>query len=310
MTTLHQAILKTLAYSDIFDFPLRISEIHRYLIEYSCSETRLAKLLYRNNPNPSELPRIKINEWQGYFYLGDKKPVVQQRIKREKIAREKLKTVKESTAVLQWIPWIKMVAVTGRVAALNCEDEDDIDLIILTQKNRLWLSRLFEFLILTGLRRRRKPHQTESLKDKLCPNMYLSEETLKLPHQDLFTANELARMKVVWEKDQAYQKLIEMNGWMKEFLPNWTTTKEQKAKNKKQKHGSKMQNFLFLLGNFSFCSSIFDLLERLARFLQIRYMKRKRTSEIIQNNLLMFHPEDMKEKVLKQYQQAITQHQS
>lgn len=298
---LTQAILRTLIYSDIFDFPLRISEIHRYLIGFSCSEEELSKLLYTNNTNVTEYTRMGINQWQGYFYLGDKKEMVAQRIKREKIAKDKLEKAKKLTAILKIIPWIKMVTVTGRVAALNCEEKDDIDLMIVTETNRLWLSRACEWFLLSLLGCRRKPYQTENLKDKLCPNMYLSEENLELPHQDLFTANELARVKVIWETNDTYQKLVEANRWIYKFLPNWKVRRQfsnSKSQNPNLKQISKVFIWNLALGAWNFC---FDYLERLSKLGQLKYMQKHQTTEVVKEDLLMFHPKDMRKKVLGEF---------
>lgn len=300
---LGQAVLKTLIYSDIFDFPLRISEVHRYLIGLRCLEEELSKLLYTNNTNVNESARMKIREWQGYFYLGDKKWMATQRIKREKIAQEKLEKAKKLTAFLKIIPWIKLVAVTGRVAALNCEKEDDIDLLLVTERNRLWLSRVCEWFLLTLLNRRRRPYQTQNLKDKLCPNLYISEENLEFPHQDLFTANELVRMKVVWEKNGTYQELIKTNFWVEKFLPNWWNLVAEKVENREQRTVLEGRKPRTEKEQSPF--STFSLLERLARFLQLKYMKKHQTTEFVRNNLLMFHPRNMRENVLQEYQKRV-----
>lgn len=308
---LTQAILRTLIYSDIFDFPLRISEIHRYLIGFSCSEEELSKLLYTNNANATEYTRMGINQWQGYFYLGDKKEMVAQRIKKEKIAKDKLEKAKKLTAILKIIPWIKMVTVTGRVAALNCEEKDDIDLMIVTETNRLWLSRACEWFLLSLLGCRRKPYQTENLKDKLCPNLYISEENPEFPHQDLFTANELARVKVIWERNYTYQKLVETNEWAYKFLPNWwdfvskeTEDKGQRTdlENRRPKTEAKRKSASrFLFSRIRFSLSAFGLLECMACFLQLKYMQKHQTTEVVKEGLLMFHPRDMREKVLGEF---------
>ena len=41
-----------------------------------------------------------------------------------------------------------MIAITGSVANYDAEENDDIDLLIVTEKNRLWITRGFVFLIL------------------------------------------------------------------------------------------------------------------------------------------------------------------
>jgi len=75
------------------------------------------------------------------------------------------------------------------IAYLNCPDNNDIDMAIVTSKNKIWTARFFVALVLKTLNLR--PTETKK-KDRLCPSFFFSEEDmnlekLKLNNEDVFT---------------------------------------------------------------------------------------------------------------------------
>jgi len=212
MTKLQRAILRTLAYADIFDYPLTLEEIHRFLIGQEVTKSKLKTILNSQFSIP--------NSQSGFYFLRGREKILATRKKREKWSQKKMKIARKVARWLRLIPTIKMVAVTGALAMENSDKEDDVDLLIVTAKNRLWFSRglVVTFLRFFGLYRRPR-----KIKNMICPNMLLDEEHLVVhkKEQDLFSAHEVCQLKVLWEKDGIYQKFVKENQWAKRFLPNW-----------------------------------------------------------------------------------------
>ena len=52
---------------------------------------------------------------------------------------------------------------------------------------------------------------------------------------------------------------------------------------------------------------IFTKLEALAKKLQLWYMGQKRTNEVVSDSLIKFHPQDVREWVLDEYQKRLRQ---
>lgn len=207
-----KAILRTLAYADVFDYSLTAQEIYRFLI---------AKKRISNFSLKQDLKKLpQVSQKQGFYYLKNREKTVLLRRKREQWSREKLKIAKQVASWLKLIPTIKMVAITGALAMNNSDKRDDIDFFVVTSANRLWLSRgmIVTFLCLTGLYRR-----PNKIKNKICPNMLLDEEHLKIPkkEQDLFSAHEVCQLKLLWNRNETYKRFIKENQWVKKFLPNW-----------------------------------------------------------------------------------------
>ncbi|MBM4402332.1 MAG: hypothetical protein FJ044_03750, partial [Candidatus Cloacimonetes bacterium] len=194
------------------------------------------------------------------------------------------------------------------------DENSDIDVLIVTQKNRLWLARLLAIILMELKGVRRRPNQVTPLthQDKFCLNMFISKESLELPRKDLFTANEFARMKTVWEKENTYQSFMQANHWIQNYLPNWKPNiKSSKFKVQSSKLSSKLKiklPFTFkLLARFY--TLIFTLctnsLETVARIVQLNYMAKRKTTEVVTNGLLMFHPHDAREWVMKTYENRL-----
>lgn len=207
------SILKTLAYADVFDYPLMEREIWKFLIsEKKVSLEKIHKELEQSN--------LPVGSKREYFFLKGRNKVIEIRKIREKWSNEKLKIARRVSEWIKLVPWIKMVGVTGALAMKNSQENDDIDLFFITAKNRLWLSRgiVVTFLRLFGLYRRPK-----KIKDMICPNMFLDEEHLAVPQKErnLFVAHEVLQLFPLWEKKGTYHKFIEGNQWVQKYLANW-----------------------------------------------------------------------------------------
>lgn len=202
---MEKAILKTLIYADVFDYPLKSYEIHKWLISKQSSFQKVQETLN------------KFKEYKGFYFLKSKNKVLS-RIKNRQISKALVLKARIFTQVLRLIPWIKLVGISGGLAMENANKKDDIDLFIITSKNRLWLSRLLSILLLSPVRRTRN---AKVVGGKLCLNVFLSEDHLKQERQDLYTAHEVLQMKVLWQKSGIYRRFLEENDWAFKYLPNW-----------------------------------------------------------------------------------------
>ena len=175
----------------------------------------------------------------------------------------------------------------------NSSKTDDIDLFIITTKNRLWLSRLLilGILSLSG-QRRTVSHNKKQAQGKICPNILVDEDHLIENRKDIYTAHEILQMKVLWQRDGIYQKYLEDNSWIFKFLPNWVGEKVQSSKFKVQNYNSKFK--------------VLDYLENLAKKFQLWYMKKPEGMERIEYGALYFHPNDIRPEILKLYRQKIS----
>lgn len=286
-----QNVLQTLIYGDIFDYPLSRGQLWQFLI----AEKKITKQSFEQAVDSVSNPLEVKNEW---FYLAGRASILKKRLHREKISQVKFRIAKRVSRFLSFVPTVYLVGVSGALAVKNADEDDDIDLFIIAQKNTMWTTRLISLLILEmlGLRRKRKE---KNAKDKVCLNMIVDEKFLALPFekQNLYTAHEVAQMVPLVERENIYRKFIKANLWVKNFLPN--ALKRRTVLNIRQNSAESFFSVFLRLVLFS------SVLEWLAKKLQLWYMRRHRTTEITSDHMLAFHPFDYQEKVLEEYKKRL-----
>lgn len=293
---MEKAILKTLIYSDIFDYPLKAYEIHKWLIGRKVSLIQVEKALEKLSK------KRKIKSKKDFYFLRKREGLVRKREIREKQSAKFLFKAKFYTWFLKIIPTIKLVGISGGLAMENADQKDDIDLFLVTSKNRLWLSRILVIGILDFLGVRRKAKMKDKdVSGKLCANILVEEDKLEQDKKDIFVAHEVLQMRVLWSTDGIYSKYLENNEWVFKFLPNWigadTSLRAPKGHgNLKNKHSH--------AGRQSHLLAV--TMENLAKKFQLLVMKKPQGMERIEDGALYFHPNDCRQDVLKEFKKRIS----
>lgn len=299
---MEKAILKTLIYADIFEYPLKGYEIHKWLIGKKANLRQVEKALQRLNQE------LRIMNYGGCHFLKSNKVLVHKRRQKEKQSDKYLQKAILIAQILRVIPTVKLIGISGGLAMNNASKSDDIDLFIITAKNRLWISRLLILSILSLTGQRRKV--SDSLKQaagKLCLNTILEEDKLEQESKDIYLAHEVLQMKVLWQRDGIYQKYLEENSWAFKFLPNWVGNSGQELRimNYESRKKQKNHNSLFMLYD-----SILGISENLAKKFQLWYMKQPQGLERIEEGALYFHPNDYRVNVLQEYKNFLARNYS
>lgn len=291
-----QALLETLAYSDIFSFPLTTQEVHRYLISdkqvsISRVEKGLKKLLAEK-----KVSRF-VAKKEAYWSISQAKQKTAERFSRKKFSHQKLNKTRSTIDGLSKIPWITAVFLTGSISMMSAQKYDDIDVFIVTKPNRLWLVRIFVVTYLELRQKRRKPEsgQARNNNNLICANLLLDEKHLQLPveSQSLYSAHEVVQAKIVFDRSNIEQQFLHSNSWIADYLPNSPLPCHQK-------HESVQTNTLLKFGNI--CLTFLD---RIAYGLQRLYMEPKKTSEKVGVGFAYFHPRNTTNQIMSQYQQKI-----
>ena len=271
------AILKTLAYRSVFNYPLTIHQLGTTLItitkiEYKALEKNLEKL---------EGQKL-IKKKDGKYFLAAVKP-----LSWKLRTLQSKKTLKESDpvfSILKKIPWIKMLAVTGSVAAFNTDKKDDIDIFIIASRNRMLITRFFVVLLLKAAGKYRVDKNPSQ---KICPNIYIDESLLAWDKtkRNVYVAHEILMMRPIINKDEMYFRFIKANSWVFDFFANYKIEHYSLDNLKKKVKPSRIVN----------------LLEKVLMQLQVSYMKRKRTEEVATKTIIHFNKNDWTDKIIKEY---------
>ena len=146
---LEKNIIQTLAYFDIFDYPLTKEELYQYVLNTNSVNV---KIPYTNFL--CLLDKLKgqnvFSYNNGYYFLNNRNDIIDSRQKTIRILEEKMKIAKKGIRKIRYVPFVKAVFVCNTVASGFVTEESDIDLFIIVRKNRLWLARFFTTIILNN----------------------------------------------------------------------------------------------------------------------------------------------------------------
>jgi hypothetical protein len=92
----------------------------------------------------------------------------------------------------------------------NSDAHDDIDVLIVTAPDRVWLTRALSIALV---------YAGKLCGDTLCPNYVISERALALERHTLFVAHEFAQMVPVYGL-AVYDRMRAVNPWVQCVLPN------------------------------------------------------------------------------------------
>lgn len=201
------AILHTVIYADLFDFPLTAREIHRYLIGYAAPASLVEERLEHDSRLRDRLGRVP-----PFWFLIGRDNLVPVREERERSSRILWESALRYGQVLASLPYVRMLALTGSLAMNNAQSAmDDIDYLLATRRQRVWLSRALAISVVRWARHRGV---------HLCPNYVMAENDLNIGEPSLFAAHELAQM-VPLCGHGPYRQVFERNPWVFGYLPNF-----------------------------------------------------------------------------------------
>ena len=341
MKQLNNKVIKVLKYFAIFAYYPTLEEIHTFLqakisknelnieLDYMV-KLKLIELYARYTPPQYSMGGIKNNnetmkQWNNLH-------------KRRQISQFKLNSFRFKLYIklLSIFPQIKLVGLSGSISMMNAREEDDIDLFIITARNRLFTGRLIALVIaqLLGLRRFRdsatqifqKTYKTEKftfassqkqksslssnnetmkqlnnkVRDKICLNLFFDESNLKVPlfKQTGFVGHEVLQMRPIVVKDNIYLRFLKANEWVYELFPNGKS-KSQILNFKSQINYKRFKfKILNLFGTWNLGFIIFNKIEQLLKKFQLRLINKHKTSEIITSSQLWFHPDDFSKKII------------
>ncbi|MFA7245360.1 MAG: hypothetical protein WC070_04250 [Candidatus Magasanikbacteria bacterium] len=211
-----EAILKTLAYFDIFSQPLTKSEILNFLFfPYKISDESLfynLDYLVKNK---------KIELAYNFYFLKGKNENIKKRQLKVKVIEKKLAIMKKALSKISKIPFLRAVFVCNTVAMGVAENNSDIDLFIIAKKNYIWFVRFFTtiFLKASGLRTSKNKH-----KDKICLSFFavdsqLNLENLKLEKViDIYLIYWILNLLPVYDPDNLYLSIRKANKWLDNYV--------------------------------------------------------------------------------------------
>ncbi len=196
------AVRRTLAYADIFDYPLTVQELQRYLHGTPATLEELRALLADGVPG--------VEASAGFYTLAGRLWMVAERRRRAAISAPLTGRMRLYTKLLKYLPFVRMVALTGSLSMQNVDQRVDIDLMVVTAPGRVWLGRAAVILLV---------HVARLARDTLCPNFVVAENALELGDLSIYGAHEVAQMVPLCGRD-VYHRVWASNPQVTRHLPN------------------------------------------------------------------------------------------
>ena len=215
-SNLSKNILSTIVYYDILDYPMTSFEIWKYLMGDKKEGEKNSLTLVVKSLESDELKKY-IAHRRGFYFLRGRESLVRKRIERNKISQTKFKKVIRLAKWLRCVPFVRMIAVTGRVAMKNAESGSDLDFLIVLKRGRIFTGRTLATLLVHLLGKRR---YADKITDRACLNYFLTDDALEISSKDIYSSSEYSFIFPVFGQE-TFQKFQKENEWIRDFKPNW-----------------------------------------------------------------------------------------
>ncbi|MBS1634756.1 MAG: hypothetical protein JST26_02460 [Bacteroidetes bacterium] len=214
--TQHQVeMLKTMLYFDVFSYPLTREEL------FANSALSLSTPEY--NAQLEDLFRRGFLKHEGdYILTAHAAPeTISRRTHGNAGAAKVMPEAYRYSLKIASFPFVEGVCLSGGLSKNYYDRDGDIDYLIMTRPNRLWICRtllIMRYKMLPG-----------DKKKFWCINYFLGATELVIPEKNAFVATELAHL-IPTVNYNFYKDILQHNAWYKQYYPNKTESASDKAK--------------------------------------------------------------------------------
>lgn len=200
---------------------------------------------------------------------------------------------------IQANPFIKAVAVANSAAFNNLSNKSDVDLFIVTKRNRVWLARLCAALPAKIMRWR--PGECE--RAPLCLSFFADEDHLNMESltrsNDIYFAHWMDTLIWIHDPENVRERFTRENEWAKRIL------------NRPLNESYKPYNVSWMAKVINVCLRVLDIswIERWAYHIQRRYLPEQLTassrnpSGVVMNiHMIKMHLDDKREAIASSYE--------
>jgi hypothetical protein len=206
------SILKTLAYFDMFNYPLEGPEIRNF----AGDETSDAQFNMAMNVLVSSGCIFKLDQ---FWSLRNDPSLAASRRRGNEKAKQIFPQAFKIGSFLYKFPYVRAVAISGSLSKNFADEKDDIDFFIITKANHLWIAR-------TAMHLFKKLTYLFGKEHSYCMNYYIDETALEIEQRNIYTATEIKTLVPV-AGSKTFTAFFEKNDWTKDWLPNFCPAEER-----------------------------------------------------------------------------------
>jgi predicted nucleotidyltransferase len=290
LTGVKENILATVTYFDMFDYPLTGTEIYLFL-KGKCALEDFDEAL-KHLVGEGLLFRF-----EKYYTLKNDARLIARRRDGNAKAVELITIAGKISELLIRFPFVRGIAISGSLSKNFADDDSDIDLFIITAKNRLWIARtlMHAFKKLTFLVNRQ---------DYFCMNYYIDEQELEIIEKNIYTAIEVVTL-IPLQGDNAFEQFYAANLWTQCYLPN----KIMRLSSARPMKNSFLKRFFERLLNYAGGSALDNMLMKITA---ARWFKKTQANQVNSKGSVMAmdagrhyskpHAGNFQAKLLRQYE--------
>ena len=295
--TLEQAIIRTVSWFSLFEYPLTSFEVWKYLFGKKATLQEVDLCLYH-----SDYLQKHLEKKDGFIFFYNPTRSIEDILRKHHEnyvdAIFKLKKIKRMLWFFRLFPSIECVAACNSLAWFSTTHKSDIDLFIIVKPGTIWITRLC--LVIPFVFLGKRPGQT--IKDPFCFSFFLSSDNLNLEQfaikpKDFYLALWAMSLIPFLNRGRTFEIFIERNQWVFSDFPNNVF---------RQPHEELCQNIKKRI-----CIG-FSWIERFARFIQwkrfpstLKNIANKNTNVVISDQVLKFHIDDKRQFFYEQWKKRI-----
>ena len=301
MPNLLSRVLLTLAYTDQFNYPLTAKDAWTRLIGPSASLAAVIKSL-------DQLVELGLVSCQaGQFCLAKHELGFATRKERLLTSLSKQKQAQHAVRLLRLLPWIEAVYITGSLALNNSPAGGDIDFMVITRPDRLWLCRPMAVLTSLLVGKKRSRHQEKP--NSWCFNLWMTTDALRLTcdQRTIFTAYELCQADCIYDRGYTAHRFLIENNWVAKYLPNYYLAKLNQLQQPASPSIRQLARTNWWKSlTLPITRSLGDCLDYVLFKLQLLYMKPHQTRELVNWQKAFFHPRDTQKIVMTNWEKSLS----
>lgn len=219
MPPLHQAILNTVIYFDLFDYPLTAVEVWRFLYAPGLDKKTFEEVFFELE---TMIKENKLETKKGFYFLSGRGVILDIRAERYALSFPKYRKARRFSKILSFVPGVRMIALCNTLAWRHARASSDIDFFIVAASGRLWSVRFFSVLLaaIFGVR----PSKNKEAIDALCLSFFASEDALDLKRlmivDDIYFPYWVISIVPLFASEGIVEKFKKANAWIYALLPN------------------------------------------------------------------------------------------
>jgi predicted nucleotidyltransferase len=296
-------ILQTLKFFDLQDYPLTLLELHSYLLG---DVDKIRPVLDAQWDIKSELPEgqkvlpehvlkcldtdcsEEVEVQDGFYCLKGRSAIIKKRLHNYASGIKREKLIRRYAGFLKYLPFVRGAGLVGSQALGQQKTDSDIDLLIITDPEFLWLARTLvtAYFQLIGKRR-----YGNKITDRFCLNHYIAAPREVGEYKNFYTAAEYLKLRPLVYGGTVYRFQYNNKAWILGLFPN---AEFLKTADSPQSGLQKVLEKIFI-NKFGYW------LEKKLKNWQLPKIRTQEKFIVVKDDELSFHPQSKQQGLLENF---------